>query len=172
MSMKTRMFFAALSIFAFSIPAFAADMTPASEQVAFLNAIDRHEIKAGKEAQKREVPAEVRRFAELMVTEHGQNLEQTKQAAKDAGVKADETRTVKDFEEIGEKKLDAMKKLDDAQFAKNYVSEMVVGHEEAMKKLDEFIQNSKGPLQEHFRKTREHVSMHLEQARQLDSSTR
>jgi putative membrane protein len=140
-----------------------------SEEVALLNAINQSEIKAAKEAQKRNVPQEVKQFAEMMVTEHEQNMQETKDLTKQANIKPEETDAVKAFKAQSDAKLDSLKQLDDQQFARTFAQEMVADHQQALQKLDGFIQNANAQLKEHFAKTRSHVQMHLQQAQQLSS---
>ena len=52
------------------------------EIVAFLEAVNNHEIRAAKIVVKKAKNPEVRSFAEFMIKEHGQNLKETKKISK------------------------------------------------------------------------------------------
>jgi putative membrane protein len=168
MSHHQRIFVSMIAGLALAAPVWSAE-SPA-EQIAFVSAIDEHEIAAAQEAKNRNVPQPVQQFAEMMIEQHQQNLDETQAVSEKLGVAPAETAQIAAFKTEGESKLGAMRSLDDQAFAKKYADEMVAGHEKALKKIDGFMKNAEGTLKEHLAKTRSHVATHLMHAKQLRAS--
>lgn len=150
----------------------AARAKPGSdgEKVAFLHAIHDHEIEAAEEARGRDVPQPVKDFAAHMIEEHTKSRHETDSVSLYAVANAEDTPAVKAFEEKAESKRDAMRKLDDAAFAKAYAAATVEDHAGALKRLDAFLKDSQGLMKDHLLKTRARVAAHLAKAKELQAA--
>jgi len=145
-----------------------ADAGPASEQAALgvLNAINEHEIAAGKQALAKGVSGPVAAYAQLMIDQHGENRAKTSALGADAG--AADAAAQRDQ---GEQELKALDARSGDAYAKAYVDAMVKGHTGALATLDtRLIPAATTPaVKDHLAATRAHVAQHLERARALQS---
>jgi putative membrane protein len=157
-----------------SAAALASDTSPASSEttaIAHLMALNDHEIKAAEIAEGKHVSAPVADYAATMKKEHGENQAKTvalpSAPAKDAA-DAPEVAAQKQKAEAERRSLAAKS---GEEFEAAYIDAMVKGHAEALSMLDtKLIPAAKNDgVRAHFRRTREHVAMHLEKARALKS---
>ncbi|GEM_PF-326171 len=129
-----------------------------------LNAINDHEIAAGRQAQEKKVTGDVADYAQLMIDEHTRSKEQTNALNPDAN-----SAEAKDQVAKGQAQLQQMDAKNGDAYRKAYVDAMIDGHVEALAMLDEkLIPNAAGPqAKAHLQQTREHVARHLALARAL-----
>ncbi|WP_313271988.1 DUF4142 domain-containing protein [Stenotrophomonas sp.] len=129
-----------------------------------LNAINDHEIAAGRQAQEKKVTGDVADYAQLMIDEHTRNKEQTNALNPDAN-----SAEAKDQAAKGQAQLQQMAANNGDAYRKAYVDAMIDGHAEALAMLDEkLIPSAAGPqAKAHLQQTREHVARHLALARAL-----
>ena len=129
-----------------------------------LNAINDHEIAAGRQAQEKKVAGDVADSAQLMIDEHTRNKEQTNALHPDAN-----SAEAKDQVAKGQAQLQQMAAKNGDAYRKAYVDAMIDGHFEALAMLDEkLIPGGAGPqAKAHLQQTREHVARHLALARAL-----
>lgn len=129
-----------------------------------LNAINDHEIAAGRQAQEKKVAGDVADYAQLMIDEHTRNKEQTNALNPDAN-----SAEAKDQAAKGQAQLQQMAAKNGDAYRKSYVDAMIDGHAEALAMLDEkLIPSAAGPqAKAHLQQTREHVARHLALARAL-----
>ena len=139
---------------------------PAAERSALgvLNAINEHEIAAGKQAQSKGVSGDVAAYAQRMIDEHTRNRDTTSGLgpnADDADAQAQKRK--------GEEELATLDKKNGDDYAKAYIDAMVKGHTEALSTLDSKLipAASRPEVRDHLTTTREHVAQHLEQAKAL-----
>lgn len=143
-----------------------------AEALAWLMVIDKHEIELGKLALAEQVVPAVKEYAELMIKDHTENLQQTEKLASQLNEKPKMTTAVKNLKASGNKEMKVLKKLKGKEFEKAYISAMVNGHTEAVQVLTKYISNI-GPnteLSEHLSMTKQHVEHHLEQAKEIQAS--
>lgn len=129
-----------------------------------LNAINDHEIAAGRQAQEKKVAGDVADYAQLMIDEHTRNKEQTNALNPDGN-----SAEAKDQAAKGQAQLQQMAAKNGDAYRKSYVDAMIDGHAEALAMLDEkLIPSAAGPqAKAHLQQTREHVARHLALARAL-----
>ena len=133
--------------------------------------INEGEITAGELAAKRAKSAEVKEFANAMVTEHKQNMEETKTVTKNSRIKARDSKLSKSLRKEAWSLNKELKKADAATFDKAYVDQQVLMHRNALSTLDDtLIPNAKdAAFKAHLEKTRSAVQAHLEHAQSLQS---
>jgi len=138
------------------------------EIIAYMEAIDNDEISVAKVAKDKKVDADVMNFADLMIKQHGENLQQITDLSSKINIAANETSAVKKFKENDDKDLAKLSKLDDGKFQKAYIQSMIKGHAEADKMLTRFekeVQNA--DLKQYLIDTKAAVEHHLAAAKQL-----
>ena len=137
--------------------------------LAYIAAIDNHEINAANEAQKKKMDAPVDDYAKMLQREHTQNLDKTMQVSDDQNLPLKETDEVNAMKRKGADELSMMSSKTGKDFQMAYVNAMIMGHQEALDLIDnKLIPSCKNEMVlTHLRDTRDHVAMHLEQARKL-----
>lgn len=137
-----------------------------ADLLGVLAAINQHEIDAATQAKQHKLPADVGKYADMMLTDHRANLEQTR--ALGANEQAPSAMTQA---EQGKQHLQELGKKPDAQYAKAYVDAMVMGHTQALAALDEQLipAAQSASVKTHLQQTRAKVAEHLEQAKALQA---
>jgi putative membrane protein len=161
---------AALSLTAGYAHAQAINDAQVASIVVTANQVD---IDAGKLASTRASSPEVRKFAELMVTDHtGVNKAATDLATK-LKVTPQDNATSQSLKAGGEKNLDTLKTLNGAAFDKAYVDHEVAYHQQVLDALDKTLipGASNAELKALLVKVRPAFVAHLEHAKKLQAST-
>lgn len=132
--------------------------------LGLLNAINDHEIAAGRQAEGKGVTGEVAEFAALMIKEHSENREKTLALAPN-----DAHPEVAAQREKGEGELGTLAEQSGDAYAKAFMQAMVKGHTEALATLDSKLipAATSEPVRQHFTDTRQHVAQHLEMATRI-----
>lgn len=130
------------------------------------------DIDAGKLAQARSTNAEVKKFAQLMITDHTSvNTSATALATK-LKVTPKDNATSKALKAGGQKNLANLKTLKGAAFDRAYIDQEVTYHQQVLDALDKTLipsaQNAE--LKALLVKVRPAFVAHLEHARQLQST--
>ncbi|HEX2651990.1 MAG TPA: DUF4142 domain-containing protein [Burkholderiales bacterium] len=124
---------------------------------------NRAEVDAGKIALEKAQSADVKKFAQHMVDDHGKMLGEVQQLAEAKGVKLSDDAGVKN--KAKEKKLEA---ASGEKFDKDYVQAMVKDHQADVKELEKLSKNAKDPqVKAAVDKALPAVKKHLEMAKQL-----
>ena len=127
---------------------------------------DMAEVTAGKLGASKAESAEVKKFAQHMVDDHGKHLAELRKMAKAKGVQLPST--------PAKKHQDAMKKLEQAsgaEFDKAFMTQMVKDHEDALKLVQDTAKNAKDKeLKADAEKTAPVIEKHLEMAKSIASS--
>jgi putative membrane protein len=147
-------------------PAAADSTKDDSLALGLLAALNEHEITAAQQAQSKNVSAPVLAYAKLMEKQHGDNLAKTKTLGSLAS-----TPEVQAMKDKGKSDLDTLGQKSGKEYETAYVDAMVSGHTEALALIDGRLLSlaSTGPVKDHLMKTRDHVVMHLEEARKLQT---
>jgi putative membrane protein len=168
--MKTRTLFAA-TVFAVSTAAFA--QSPNDAQIASIvvtaNQVD---IDAGKLAAKNATNAEVKKFANLMVTDHTGVNKQAVDLVTKLKVTPQDNDTSKSLKEGGDKNLETLKGLKGAAFDKAYVDHEVAYHQAVLDAVDKTLipSASNAELKALLVKVRPAFVAHLEHAKHVQAS--
>ncbi|HEY8211381.1 MAG TPA: DUF4142 domain-containing protein [Myxococcaceae bacterium] len=125
------------------------------------------DIERGKLAQKKAKRAEVKQFADQMVTDHSQGLKEVQALAKKLKVKPEESEVTKGLKSEAADKMLLLKKLDGADFEKAYIDAEVAYHEGVVAAIDgALIPGAKNEeLKTALTNTRPTIAGHLEHAR-------
>jgi putative membrane protein len=158
-----------IMLFAVSVNvSFAKAKDHDGEIIAYMQAIDNHEISVSKVAKDKKVDDAVMKFADMMITQHGDNLQQVTDISTKDNIAADETPAVKKFKENGDKSLETLSKLDDAKFQKAYIKAMIKGHTDVNNMLMRFEKEAQNTdLKQYLVNTKKAVEEHLAHAKQL-----
>lgn len=153
---------------AFATSSFAKAKNHDGEIIAYMEALNNGEISAAKVAEDKKVDDSVMKFAEMMVDQHGQNLQQVTDISSKINVTADETSAVKKFKETDEKNLTKLSKLEGTKFQKSYIQAMINGHKDAARMITKFEKEAQNPdLKQYLADTKKAVEQHLADAKQL-----
>jgi putative membrane protein len=145
-----------------------ARSTADAEALAYLVAVDEHEVQAGAEAAKKDLSAEVLDFARTMQDEHGKHASQTRGLANTLGIELSDPSSVAALKEKTANERRSMAALQPEEFERKYVESMVKDHEDALAKIDEFLDGDlRLEVQTHLRASRGAIAHHLEMARAL-----
>jgi putative membrane protein len=127
---------------------------------------DLAEVQAGKLAASKASSAEVKKFAQHMVDDHGKHLSEARAMAKTKGLQLPSA--------PAKKHQQAMKKLESAsgaEFDKVFMQQMVKDHEDALKLVRNTAKNAKDPqLKADAQKTAPVIEKHLEEAKRIAAS--
>lgn len=129
------------------------------------------EINAAKMAKKETKNKEVRDFANHMIAEHEKNLKETKKIAKKNDIDGKDSAMSEAVEADAKAKKKMLKEQKGPAFDKMYMEQQVSMHTQLLNDLDaKFIPSATNPeFKTHLQATREHVSKHLEMAKELQA---
>ena len=168
--MKTTTLFATV-LFACSTAAFAQSINDAqiASIVVTANQVD---IDAGKLAASKTTTADVKKFAELMVTDHTGVNKQAVALVTKLKVTPQDNDTSKSLKAGGDKNLETLKGLSGAAFDKAYVDHEVAYHQAVLDAVDKtLIPNaSNAELKALLVKVRPAFVAHLEHAKHVQAS--
>jgi putative membrane protein len=130
------------------------------------------DIDAGKLAATRATSADVRKFAQQMVTDHSGVNKQATELVTRLKVTPEDNATSQSLKTGGEKNVASLKGLNGAAFDKAYVDHEVVYHEQVLQALDKtLIPGAKNAeLKALLVKVRPAFVAHLEHAKHVQSS--
>lgn len=151
----------------------AEDEKPSDAEITkIINATNEGEIEMAKIAKKKTKNAEVKTFADHMITEHTSNNKNSMQLVRKLNLKPVKNEKSEEMKKESEKALTKIKDLEGKEFDKAYIDSQVKMHSKVLSDLDEMlIPSAKNPeLKAMLEKTKESVSMHLDQAKKIQSS--
>ncbi|HET9694828.1 MAG TPA: DUF4142 domain-containing protein [Steroidobacteraceae bacterium] len=154
------------------MPARAGSPPDDAQIAAIVVTANQVDIDAGKFASEKSSSAEVRKFAQQMVTDHtAVNAQATKLVTR-LEVTPVESATSRSIKDGGDQNLAALRKLDGAQFDRAYVDHEVAYHEQVIEALDtSLIPNaSNAELKTLLVQVRPAFVAHLEHARHLQAA--
>lgn len=133
--------------------------------------VNNNEIKAGKVALKRASHADVKKFAELMIQDHSQNLQATKNVAETLNILPISSDLSDKLVKKGDKELSKLESVPARRFDKVYMEAMVEDHQKLLNVIDtDLLPNASNPkMIDHLKATREKVAYHLQLAKQIQS---
>lgn len=150
-----------------------AQSNPTDAQIAgIVVTANKVDIDAGKLAHKKAANAEVKAFAQQMVTDHAGVNQQAGALVKKLKVTPEDSELAKSLKQGGADNLAKLKGLKGKQFDQAYVDHEVVYHQAVIDALDKtLIPSAKNAeLKETLVKTRPAFVAHLEHAKQLQAS--
>ena len=139
------------------------------EIIAILIAVDKNEIAAAKEALKKETTSAIKQYAQMLKTQHTQNLNETLKLSKQIDIAPIDTATVISLQQDGAKGLVTLSSLKGKDFEKAYINAMVTGHTDVLKMIDDdLLKNVSNPsLKKFLLATRPHIESHLLQGKTI-----
>jgi predicted outer membrane protein len=159
-----KLIFGALTLgLALSLPAAAQVQSKDAKALKDLADADMTEVQGGKAAAERAHSPEVKKFAQHMQDDHGQNLSEVQKLAQAKGVDLPSQPSKKHQGEM--KKLESQS---GERFDKAYVDAMVKDHKEDLRKLKSAAKDAKDPeIKATLQKTAQTVEGHLKMAQDL-----
>ena len=123
-------------------------------------------VATGKLAQQQASSPQVKEFAEHMVKDHGQMIQEQQQMASAKGVQMPK-QPKKEHQDA----LQKLKKAKSEQFDKAYMAQMVKDHQKTLKTVQQAAKNAKDPqLKAMAQKAQPDIEKHLQMAQQLADS--
>ena len=165
--MKRRLLSAAAALGFLASAALAQTAAPpAQEFVILASSSDMFEIASSTVAQESQ-SAEVKSFAQMMVTDHTKSSEELLAAVQASGVAITPPATMI---EKHQQQLDALN-ADNADFDAAYIDAQVAAHEEAIALMKSYAEGGDNEaLKAHAQKTLLVIEMHYEHAQKLDKT--
>ncbi len=156
----------------FAAPAASAQSINDAQIASIVVTANQVDVDAGKLAAARSKNAEVRKFAQLMVTDHTAVNKQAVDLATRLKVTPEDNDTSRSLKAGGEKNLADLKKLNGAAFDKAYVDHEVAYHQAVLDAVDKtLIPNAQNAeLKALLIKVRPAFVTHLEHAKHVASS--
>ncbi len=139
------------------------------EILAFLAALNQHEIDAAAAAKSKELSAQVSEYAMMLSTHHSSNLEKTLALGDSINIEPQETESIKEFKKNGNEELAKLAAMEGKGFEVAYLEAMIKGHTDALVWIDTKLTASakSEALKAHLDETRMQLAMHLEEAKKL-----
>lgn len=158
-----------------TLEAFEEDLWPIdqpSDDTAVLGALlmlDEHQIAAAEMALNRPVPDQVQTLAATLREEHQSHLEETRELIDQLEFQIAHDKVVADIEGRCHSRRTYLGDTSDELFEQAYLTEIVDDHERMLEFIDQSLLPAANDTRvlEHVRRTREHIAMHLAEARML-----
>jgi putative membrane protein len=130
------------------------------------------DIEAGQAARKKTKNAQVKKFANDMIRDHGSANKQAAALVKRLGVTPEENETSRAMTQAGKDSLDNLKSMKGKQFDRAYAEHEVAYHQQVLGALDDkLIPNAQNAeLKSLLQSVREVVAQHLQHASSLVDS--
>lgn len=153
-----------------AVPPAGGTGTMTDQQVfAMLSASNAAEIAAAQLAVDSATSADVKAFAQTMLTDHRAMNEQAHQAAQQAGIVSRPGETTENVVESSRDIASELRgKARGAEFDRAFMEAMVTSHEETLERMERALQGAQAPaLRDHLTQGRTKVQAHLERARAI-----
>lgn len=123
------------------------------------------EIKASQLAATNSQNADVKSFAQMMITDHSKTNSTLDSLENDKMITEKDTINAEHQEMI-----DSLAKKTGPEFDKAYIAMMVQGHEEAVELFSDQVDDKNQTIQDFARKTLPVIQMHLDAAKKLEAT--
>jgi putative membrane protein len=135
------------------------------------NAVDTGEIAQAKLAKEKAKRAEVKSFANHMISEHGKAKDQGSQAAAKSNIEPADSPLAMELSSKGEQTLAQLKQTESQNFDQAYIDAQVKQHAEVLGHIEEHLLPSASDpaLKAQLEKARVMVSKHLNQAKEIQA---
>lgn len=137
--------------------------------IEMITVIDNNEINEANEALKRSSNDGVKDFAQTMVKDHSQNLQDAKDLSQKINIQLVTSDKSQALTQKGKQGLQKLSNLPEKRFDMAYINAMVVGHTAVLKAIDEQLlpKASNADLVSFLKTTRETVQHHLDMAKDI-----
>lgn len=139
------------------------------EVMAYLMALDNHEIMAASQALSKNVSEPITTFAQMLQTDHRANMQRTQSTAESINLTSMDTPAVDDFKTKGSSDLAKLDPLSGLEYEKAFMDMMVKGHREALTMIDNQLmsQAKSEPMKAQLQESRKHIAAHLDVAEKI-----
>jgi len=133
--------------------------------------LNKNEIAAAREAKRKAVNPAVKRYANMLYTQHTKNLQKTINLSRKLGVTPATNNLTMMLQNKGQQEMATLASLNGRDFDRAYINDMVTDHTEALQLLDQILlKRSLGLLlTKHLKSTRDHIAMHLHKAERIQA---
>lgn len=122
-----------------------------------------HEVELGKIGMTQAKSDDVKKFAEMLVTDHGKANDELKKCAKEAGIEVPDKMSEED-----QKEVDKFKNYKGTNFDQDYMKHMLTDHEKDVALFKRASKEAKNPkIKDFAAKTLPVLQAHLDQARKI-----
>lgn len=156
-----------------AMPVFAQTAAPDDAQIAaIVVAANQVDVDAGKFAESRAENAQVKDFAQRMVTDHSAVNQQATALVTKLGIKPEESELSKSLKEQGKETLDKLRGLEGQEFDRAYIDHEVSYHQAVLDAIDQTLlpNTQNAELKALITKARPVIETHLQHAQQLQAS--
>lgn len=142
--------------------------------VSILHTANMGEISQGQIALQKGQRAEVKNFAQRMITEHTQNDQKGQALAASAGITPQTNHGTMKLQKSSDEIVMKLNRADSNNFDKTYMESQVKLHRMLLKAIDKKLLPSaqNAELRNHLSMTRAAVAMHLQMAEQLSNAVK
>ena len=141
------------------------------EMIALLILVNKHEIELAKLALSNAQNPQVKAYADMMIKDHGANLEKTQTLEKTLDIKPVKNDLVLSMEKQGMKETHNLNKLKGNSFDVMYIDAMIKGHQDMLTILNATMDQIDNPvLKEHVTNTKKSVEHHLNAAKEVKTN--
>lgn len=143
-----------------------------SQIVQIMMTVDKGEIAASEEAEKKNSNLAVDQYAQYIIQQHERNLEILNALSKQLGLTPKESTISRSLVTGGEHDLKTLSALEDRAFDKTYIDSMVKGHQDGLNLIDtKLLPQTKNPqLKVFVEQFRAMVADHLQKALEVQRS--
>ena len=171
---KTKVYFvAAMTLASLAFVGLAKAQSVDDAQIAeTMKTANEAEVKAAKVAKSKASDSQVRDFANMMITEHEQNMKDAKNIEKKQKISPRSNDMAKDMKKDAGEKMSDLKKNKGTAFDKAYIAQQIEMHQDLLNKLDQsFIPATHNEdFKAYLTTTRGHVAEHLAKAQEIQSN--
>ncbi|MBS1971353.1 MAG: DUF4142 domain-containing protein [Bdellovibrionales bacterium] len=130
------------------------------------------EIDLAKMAKSKAENKDVKDFAKQMIDEHKKNEKESKDVAKKAKVKPEDSTASRDLKSLAEGKEKELKNFKGKEFDKAYIDQQISMHQQLLDDLNtKLIPAAQSPeLKTYLEATKAHVEKHLSRAQEIQTS--
>ncbi|WP_028388741.1 DUF4142 domain-containing protein [Legionella fairfieldensis] len=129
--------------------------------------LNKNEIAAASEAQRKSANPAVRNYASWMYSAHNQNLRETENVSRRIGIMPQNGDTARMLQRKGQQEMATLNRLNGKAFDKAYMTAMVNDHTKALALLNNKLSSRVASplLKDHLEATRAHIQKHLQEAK-------
>lgn len=139
---------------------------------AALDAVNQHEIDAGQLALNKAKNKDVKKLARTIVDDHKKLQASVDKLANKINVTPEATSDVTAMKDDARTQMEKLQGLDGAEFDREFVDQMVQGHEKALTMIDNQMMpasSSNDQIQSTLKTARSKIESHLDKARKLQA---
>ncbi len=130
--------------------------------------LDKNEIAAAREGEKKATQPKIREFAKYLVKHHSMNLNKTLTLSHKLKITPEDDYRSMQMQRDGERELTQLKTLDESDFDSVFLNDMIRDHRQALSLLNDALRKVTNPmLKAHLMAMYQVVEHHLEQAQAL-----